>query len=145
MLRLVWRWRCRRNQEGDTGGSLVWAEVEGLCGEGVLCKKGAHQKKPVNDWNETRCPNDIPSSLGYALTKSLSLPGSKMDAKMMQSRGALGCASLILCDKRVQDVHSKSRVTTTLGDEIPSPVTQSNILASHWISWGTPCSINGVV
>lgn len=36
---------------------------------------------PVNGRNETRCPNFIPSSLGYALTKTLSLPGSKTAVK----------------------------------------------------------------
>lgn len=43
-----------------------------MWGRCIVCE-GANQKMPVNVWGETRVTNCIPSSLGYVLTKSLSL------------------------------------------------------------------------
>lgn len=71
-----------------------------------------HQKMPVNGWNETRCPNYVPSSLGYALTKSLCLPGSKTPVKRCkQEVHQLEC--VVLCNKHAQDLHSNNRVATS--------------------------------
>lgn len=41
----------------------------------------------------------------------------------MESWSTLACRALMLCNKHVQNLHSKIRIATIAGDEIPSPVT----------------------
>lgn len=121
-------WSCDSPCLGWGGGS-VWGRW--------TVYEGAYQKMPVNGWNETRCPSYIPSSLRYALTRSLSLPGSQMAVKKMQSRGVLACTSYSL-------ISMFRTYTAKSGLPQQSPVTHYNIFASHWIFWGTPCCTNDV-
>lgn len=92
---------------------------------------------------EARCPNYIPVSLRCAL-KSLSLPGSKMAVKKMQSWGVLTCTVLTRHNKHAQSLHIRYSVVTAAGGDIPSSVTRSNVLASHCILWGSPHCTNDV-